>query len=327
MPTSRLRIWCDLSFEPEAMNLFEQGIAGHELIHVPRRDRIYPPGGSPDERLADADVCFGRADPSRVMALENIRWVQVPSAGYGAYDRHEVREALRERGTTVTNNSAVFDEPCAEHALALLLAVNRRIPQAMSNQLADHHWDTEGYVQEPPRLLVGQILVILGFGAIARRLVELVAPFKMKVIGVRRTPKGNEPVDVVAQTRVDEVLPSADHVMNILPHNAQTVGFVSRQRIERMKRGAIFYNIGRGKTVDQAALIEALESGHLAAAYLDVTDPEPLPPDHPLWTAPRCYITPHVAGVHAGEPVRSVRHFLDNLRRFENGQPMVSRVI
>ena len=94
-----------------------------------------------------------------------------------------------------------------------------------------------------------------------------------------------------------------------------------------MKRGAVFYNIGRGTTVDQDALGEALRSGQLRAAYLDVTDPEPLPPEHPLWTTPNCVITPHTAGGHADEWVRLVKHFLVNLRRHEAGQPLLDRVI
>ena len=94
-----------------------------------------------------------------------------------------------------------------------------------------------------------------------------------------------------------------------------------------MKPGAAFYNVGRGTTVDQDALLAALQSGHLAAAWLDVTDPEPLPPAHPLWTTPNCYITPHSAGGHRTEPARLLQHFLGNLRLFERGETLNDRVI
>jgi phosphoglycerate dehydrogenase-like enzyme len=94
-----------------------------------------------------------------------------------------------------------------------------------------------------------------------------------------------------------------------------------------MKPGAVFYNVGRGTTVNQAALIAALESGQVGAAYLDVTEPEPLPPDHPLWAAPNCFITPHVAGGHQDEDAHLVRHFVSNLRRFEAGEPLVDVVM
>jgi phosphoglycerate dehydrogenase-like enzyme len=96
---------------------------------------------------------------------------------------------------------------------------------------------------------------------------------------------------------------------------------------KRMKPTALFYNIGRGPTVDQAALQTALETNAIAGAYLDVTDPEPLPPDHPLWKLPNCWITPHTAGGHDDEFLRLFRHFLVNLRRFETGEPMLDRIV
>ncbi|MEO6725182.1 MAG: NAD(P)-dependent oxidoreductase, partial [Blastocatellia bacterium] len=125
---------------------------------------------------------------------------------------------------------------------------------------------------------------------------------------------------------LEKHLPLADHIINILPASAATRHFVNAELLAAMKPGALFYNIGRGSTVDQPALIAALESGKLAAAYLDVTEPEPLPPDHPLWTAPNCFITPHTAGGHIGERDRLVRHFLENLRRFTTGETLNDRV-
>ena len=100
-----------------------------------------------------------------------------------------------------------------------------------------------------------------------------------------------------------------------------------RRRFAAVRPGAIFYNVGRGGTVDQHALLGALESGKLGAAYLDVTVPEPLPADHPLWTAPRCYITPHTAGGHSDEHERFVAHFIENLQRYTAGEPLLDRVI
>ena len=148
----------------------------------------------------------------------------------------------------------------------------------------------------------------------------------MHVICVRRRPRGDEPVEVVPESKLDELLPHADHVVNILPENAGTVGFFDARRLRSIRPGAAFYNIGRGTTVDQDALRAALEDGRLSAAYLDVTDPEPLPPDHPLWSAPDCFITPHTAGGRDDEFSQLVRHFLDNLRRLEAGHDLLDRV-
>jgi phosphoglycerate dehydrogenase-like enzyme len=116
-------------------------------------------------------------------------------------------------------------------------------------------------------------------------------------------------------------------VINILPENAGTIRLFDRRRFGATKPGAVFYNIGRGTTVDQDALLAALNSGRLAGAYLDVTDPEPLPLDHPLWRAPNCFITPHTAGGRDDEFEQLVAHFLANLRRLQSGQPLLDRIV
>ncbi len=149
----------------------------------------------------------------------------------------------------------------------------------------------------------------------------------MNLIAARRHRKGDESIHVVEISEVDELLPIADHVVNILPANEETNLFLNATRLAKLKRGAVVYNIGRGSTVDQDALRNELESGRIAAAYLDVTAPEPLPPDHPLWTTPNCYITPHSGGGHSNEKERQVEHFLNNLRRFEQGEELINRVL
>ena len=122
-------------------------------------------------------------------------------------------------------------------------------------------------------------------------------------------------------------LAEADHVVNILPDSAETRHFFDAARFSAIKPGAIFYNIGRGTTVNQDALLDALRSGRIGAAWLDVTEPEPLPDDHPLWAEPNCFITPHVAGGHTDETKTLVRHFLKNFERFVRGEPLLDRVM
>ena len=175
-------------------------------------------------------------------------------------------------------------------------------------------------------LLQDQRVVILGFGAIASRLVELLKPFGMEVIAMRRKPRGDEGIPVVTPEHLQQAVASADHVISILPDNAESIRFISSERLGWMKPGAVFYNIGRGTTVDQQALFESLRSGRLEAAWLDVTDPEPLPDDHPLWGAPNCHITPHTAGGHQNESATLVRHFLKNLDRYLGGLPLNDRI-
>ena len=170
-------------------------------------------------------------------------------------------------------------------------------------------------------------MLLVGYGAIARRLSELCAPFAFDLIALRRQPRGDEAVPVRPVAELEQLLPTADHMVDLLPANAETTRLFDRRRFAAMKPGAVFYNIGRGTTVDQEALGETLRSGRLRAAYLDVTDPEPLPPQHPLWTTPNCVITPHTAGGHENEWVRLVKHFLANLHRHDAGQPLLDRVI
>ncbi|HEX8237166.1 MAG TPA: D-2-hydroxyacid dehydrogenase [Abditibacteriaceae bacterium] len=321
MNTQPLSIWTNVSFPEPAMQLLRDGASGHKLIFA--RDL------STQDALAalrEADVAFGQPDAATVMASARLRWAHITSAGYTPYDRDDLKAALRSRGAIVTNSSHVYDEPCAQHALAMMLADARQLLPAHEAQRTQRDWNSGG-LRAGSYLLNGQTVLMLGYGAIAQRLAQLLAPFGARIVAVRRHPRGDEEIEIVAENGLESVLAQADHVVNILPDNASTRGYMNAQRLGLMKSGARFYNIGRGTTVDQDALVRVLESGALALAYLDVTDPEPLPREHPLWTAPNCTITPHTAGGHKGEFERLVQHFLDNLRLFEQGQPLRGQVI
>lgn len=319
-----LTIWCNAQLPTIAMDELRAGVARHRLIlPAARGDNLA--AGAPDPGLADADVAFGQPEPKQVIELQRLKWVQLTSAGYTRYDNPAVRDALRARSAMLTNSSGVFAEPCAQHLLAMMLALSRRLPQALREQDGDRAWKYRELRQQS-RLLVGESVLILGFGAIAKRIVELLAPFRMKIVAIRRRPAGDELVPTYPLADTERLLADADHVVNTLPGSAATECFVNADRLAKMKPGAVFYNIGRGTTVDQYALRVALETGRLSAAYLDVTTPEPLPPHDPLWTTPHCFITPHTAGGHATEFDRVVRHFLDNLRRYEVGERLVDRV-
>ena len=257
--------------------------------------------------------------------------MHLSSAGY---DRVMTRpnfapSPLLSKNFAVTNSSSVYAEPCAEHVFAFILAQARRLPPALSSRCANDtpEWAKLRYTCVPLR---GQNVLILGFGVIATRLVELLRPFEMRVTAFRRQARGDEGIPIILPGNLPEALGSAvDHVVNILPLNArESAHFISAERIAwGLKPGAILYNIGRGATVDQEALAAALRSGHLGAAWLDVTDPEPLADGHPLLGAPNCYITPHIAGGHRNESETLVRHFLGNLGRFLDGAPLRDRVM
>lgn len=321
-----LTIWCNFAFPGPVMERLRHSLAGHNLLLPPDLQQSNLAGGTPDPLLAQADIAFGQPDPRQLIELSNVRWAHLTTAGYTRYDTPAVRDALTRRGAMLTTSSWVYEEPCAEHALAMMLSLARQLPPALLEQQTDRVW-RQAHHRARSRLLVGQTAVLFGYGTIARRLSELLGPLGMNLIGVRRTPKGDEPIRIVPTVASDALLGQADHVVNILPAASGTAHYFDARRFGLMKPGAAFYNIGRGTTVDQSGLLSALQSGRLSAVYLDVTDPEPLPPGHPLWSAANCYITPHTAGGHAAEFERLAMHFVNNLKRFEAGQLLADRVI
>ena len=320
-----LTIWCNGKFSDEATRRLMEGLRGHRLVFSKAINANVHAASARDVDIGEAEVAFGQPDVRDCLEQRRLRWIAVTTAGYTRYDTPEFREALRERGTVFTNMSSVFADPCAQHALAMMLGLARQLPQSHRDQLTDRSWhyDERRY---DSRLLTGQTVLMLGFGAIGRRLAELLAPFGMKLYAVRRSVRSEAGVHIISEEKISAVLPLADHVVNILPDNDATLNYVNARRLACLRPSAKFYNVGRGTTVDQAALIDALQSRRLAAAYLDVTDPEPLPPTHPLWTAPNCFITPHTAGGRHDQDEALVKTFLANLGAFERGEAMTDRV-
>lgn len=323
-----LTVWTNHGFRPEALELFRQGLAaaGHRLIHSPKASASVLAAGESDPRLAEAEVAYGQPALEDVLKCPRLRWVALSTAGYTRYDRDDFRAAMTARGTPVTNASAVFADPCAQQVLAGMLALTRNLPAQLRNQDGPRAWR---YLEDrfTNTVLTGQDVLLLGFGAIGRRLAALLAPFGGRVTACRRTPGDAEGVEIVTEAGLAAALAAADHVVDLLPDSPATRGFMTAARFSQMKRGARFYNIGRGTTVDQPALIAALASGQVGGAYLDVMEPEPLPPGHPLWAAPNCYLTCHIGGGTGDQDDKLVRHFLENLRRFGTGERLVDRVI
>jgi len=287
---------------------------------------VFRPGGGAAPELREADVAFGQPPLADVLASERVRWVQLSSAGYGSYDQPEARRVFRERGAVLTKSSFVYASPCAEHVLAFMLSWARRLPWALRAQWGERTWP-QGELRQHAVLLEGQRVVLVGMGSIGARLAELLRPFTPHLIGVRRRPRGDEGIPTLAfeDPALTGALGNADHVVNLLPGTDATQHFFDAARLALLLPGAIFYNVGRGSTVDQTALAALLTEGRLQAALLDVTDPEPLPPEHPLWRAPNCFITPHAAGGHYNEGDRLVDHFIANLQRFERSEAVLDR--
>jgi phosphoglycerate dehydrogenase-like enzyme len=320
-----LTIWCNAKFSESDEQLLREGTRAHTLVFSTHVSADVLEAGPMDPQMAEADVAFGQ--PNVVQCLESppLRWVEVTTAGYTRYDTPEFRETFHARGAKFSNVSQVFADPCAQHVLAMMLALGRRLLDSHREQLHNRSWHYAERRYES-RLLTGQTVVMLGFGAIGRRLAALLAPFGMTLIAVRRQTRSERGVRIIPEEGISSALAQADHVINILPDNASTRNYVNARRLSCFRPGARFYNVGRGSTVDERALLEALRSGRIGEAYLDVFETEPLPPGHPFWTLPNCHVTPHTAGGRHDQDTAIVRHFLDNLAAFTRGERLVDQV-
>jgi phosphoglycerate dehydrogenase-like enzyme len=265
---------------------------------------------------------YENVDLEKVLAnRRGLRWIHSFGAGVDRW----IGPALKKSGVVLTNNSGVHGPNIAEHVLATMLAFARDLPSQWESGRA-HRWNQR---LDSIFELQGQTLAIVGLGAIGEALATRAAAFGMRVIGVKRRAIGPVPRGVdwlLPVERVEDALAEAHHVVDILPLTAETVNFFNRRKLSSLRPGARFYNVGRGSTVDTDALVDLLRSGRIAGAALDVTDPEPLPPEHPLWDLPNVLITSHTAGATPRYQDRTVQILSENLVRIASGEPLVNQV-
>ena len=320
-----LTIWTNQPFPDDVRAYLSDQAAPHKILFAKKPVANLLSPGVRDPDALTADVLYGQPDPADVLASENVRWVQLTSAGYTRYDDLTFFKALREKGVAFCNASGVFDEPCAQHVMAFLLGLARNLPQATLDQQTGQ-WNQKD-IRATSFLLRRQKTLIVGYGAIGQRLVDMLAPYNLHLIGFRRTVRGDETIRTLPIDQIDQHLPTAQIVINILPASPSTKNFFDADRLAKLPPEGIYISIGRGDTTDQDALRAALEQDKIADAYLDVTTPEPLPPDDPLWQTPNCHITPHTAGGTFDEMMRLAEHFLENLKRFTKGGAMLDRIV
>lgn len=256
-----------------------------------------------------------------VLAATGLRWVQAGTMGVS----HLLYSEFRERGVALTNARAQ-GIPMAEMVLAMMFAFATCLPMFI-----DARQRRENVSQRAAKAkfeLGGQTLVILGLGDVGSTLCAKAAGVGMRVIGLRRRPElaCAGAARVVGVDRLREVLPLADHLAVTLPLTQGTRYFLGAPELSLVRRGAYLYNVGGGATVERAALMDALRSGRLAGAGLDVTDPDPLPADDPLWDAPNVLLTHHTSGASPNNHDRIAGIFAANLRRYLDGQPLLNVV-
>jgi phosphoglycerate dehydrogenase-like enzyme len=269
------------------------------------------------DELRQADGLVGwHLDAETLAAATGLRWMHAAGAGVEHFDL----PMIAARGLIFTNSSGVSAPNMAEHAVGMMLALARRFPRLSRAQSARTWRDTDTHREVVE--LQGQTVLVVGLGAVGRAVAERAAAFGMRVLGVRRRPNGDSPPQVSAVFDVaglHDALAAANHVVVTLPSTPGTRGLFDAAAFAAMKPGAMIYNVGRGPVIDTAALIAALQSGHLAGAGLDVTDPEPLPTDSPLWDLENVLITAHTSGATPHYWERQAALIMDIIRAIQRG--------
>jgi D-2-hydroxyacid dehydrogenase (NADP+) len=275
----------------------------------------------PEDDLARADAAFFSADcvPARgakllgaALRAPNLRWLHTFSAGTD----HPIFGQFRDRGVRITSSSGANATPIARTVMLYLLGLSRDIRKLLHDQAA-HVWDPQPFDD-----LGGKTIGVVGMGPIAREVIRLATAFGMRPIGMRRAVLGDEPCETWTLDRLHELAATVDVLAVALPLTDDTRGIISADVIGAMRPGAIFVNVGRGDLVDEPALVDALASGRLGGAGLDVFATEPLPPDSPLWDLPNVIITPHNSANTTESAEGAVEIFLANLAAYAKGEPL-----
>ena len=296
-----------------------QAFPGHRFLHAT------------DDRegialIGEADAAFSsQIHQPQLAAARRLRWIHSPAAGVGGMLYPEMRRAP----IVITNSRGMAANTMAEHVIAVTLVLFRRLHVAMRRQ-AERTWAQDEIAAPPPnRSIAGARVLVVGLGAIGSAAAARFAALGADVTGIRRRPDGTKPLsvtDVAGPDRLLDLLPAADVVLIAAPQTADTRRLFGPAELAAMKRDAILVNVSRGGLVDEPALVEALRSGRIGGAALDVFEHEPLAASSPLWTLPNAFITPHTSGFRPDHWDAATDLFAENLRRFEDGRALLNVV-
>jgi phosphoglycerate dehydrogenase-like enzyme len=273
--------------------------------------------------VTDGEAIFGGHITAGLLdRAGKLKWIQTRSAG----TNHLPVAAIMARNILLTNASGAHGVPIAENILALMLAFATRLPALLRAQ-QESLWSPERVWKEKFNL-EGQTLLVIGLGDLGATLARKAVALGMRVIGVRNRPLPPPPGVEKLYTRelLPEALAEADHVALCLPLTDETTAYIGEAELRQMKPTAYLYNAGRGQSIAAEPLIRALKEGWIAGAGLDVTDPEPLPKDHPLWSLPNVILTQHTSGASPFNSRWVTDIFIENLRHYLNGEPLKNRV-
>lgn len=268
--------------EKKHKQLLEQTAPGHDFFYTDSKHLT-------DDIIKKADIIIGNPPAELLSAAENLKWLQLNSAGADVY----CQKGILPPKTKLTNATGAYGLALSEYMLAALLSMQKKLHVYYDNQKKSL-WQDEG----PVTSIDGSTVLVLGLGDIGGSFARKVKALGAHVIGMRRraSTKPDYIDEMASMDELDQYLARADIVACSLPGTAATLHLLNAEKFALMKPGAYFINVGRGSAVVTDALCDALNSGHLAGAAVDVTDPEPLPPNHPMWHVPNLYITPHTSG-------------------------------
>jgi D-2-hydroxyacid dehydrogenase (NADP+) len=292
---------------------------GMRVVQLPDYDKL-------PQELPDTDIFVGYSlRPQQLKDARKLKWVHSTASGVAQLMYPE----LRESGVMVTNPRSIFAVPMAEHAMGLLLALARNFPDSVRYQLQSH-WGQQNLWDKPQRLteLNGQLLVIVGFGSIGHEIAKRAKAFDMRVWAVTHSGKGDMSLaeKIVPVTQLSEVLTHADYVVIAAPETPETKQLIGSKELSCMKQGARLINVSRGSLLDETALVNALQTGRLGGAALDVTATEPLPAKSAFWHAPNLFITPHTSAVSDRLWMRQTEILLRLLEKWFAGEELFNCV-
>ena len=240
------------------------------------------------EDVSDCEIVFGHMGPQQIQTAMKLKWFHAQSAGV---DQYILPDWGLPESVVLTNSAGMHGISIAEHLLAFTLMLMRNMHSYVLQQ-PRHEWKGISGVKS----IYGSLVTVVGLGGIGRRYATYCKALGATVRGVVRNPRHENCVDeMYTASQLDEAIADADVVALVLPNTVETAGLFNRERMLKLKKGALILNAGRGSAIDQDALIELLESGHLGGAGLDVTTPEPLPKESRLWDLPNVIVTPHVS--------------------------------
>jgi D-2-hydroxyacid dehydrogenase (NADP+) len=273
----------------------------------------------------DCTIYLGSITKEELSAAPNLRFLQAAYAGVDALLFPE----LSRSNVRIASAKGIHNTQMSELFFAMLLYCGRSM-QLWAQQKREREWNKdpvkEGF------FLAGSQLIIVGYGTIGKKIAMIARTFDMRVIGCRSTvtdeDRNSDPFtdELIPVSELNSLLPDSDIILNLLPHTPDTESFFDRNMFSGMKQGSVFVNLGRGKTVDDGALLDALESGTVRWAALDVFRDEPLPNEHPFWTHPKVVMTPHIGGLMPDYWDAVVSIFIENVRRLSEGDELMNLV-